>query len=72
MTPSSRLSVSAPDNPFFETWTTPFGAPPFARIKPEHFIPAYERAFAEHDAEIAKIAAQKRSEERRVGKECRL
>src|SRR5258707_6703395 len=47
-----------PDNPFFESWTTPFGAPPFARIKPEHFIPAYERAFAEHDAEIAKIASQ--------------
>src|SRR5258705_9670773 len=48
-----------PDNPFFEPWTTPFGAPPFARIKPEHFMPAYERAFAEHEAEIAAIAAQK-------------
>ena len=47
------------DNPFFETWTTPFGAPPFARIKPEHFMPAYERAFAEHEAEIATIASQK-------------
>ena len=43
-------------NPFFETWTTPFGAPPFSRIKPEHFMPAYERAFAEHLAEIAAIA----------------
>ena len=32
-------------------------APPFERIKPEHFMPAYERAFAEHDAEIAAIAA---------------
>ncbi len=45
-------------NPFFETWTTPFGAPPFSRIKPGHFLPAYERAFAEHEAEIAAIAAQ--------------
>jgi len=43
-------------NPFFEDWTTPFGAPPFDRIKPEHFRPAYDRALAEHAAEIAAIA----------------
>ncbi|HXC56696.1 MAG TPA: M3 family metallopeptidase [Rhizomicrobium sp.] len=43
-------------NPFFEPWTTPFGAPPFDRIKPEHFRPAYDRALAEHRAEIAAIA----------------
>ncbi|MDE3117086.1 MAG: peptidase M3, partial [Pseudomonadota bacterium] len=43
-------------NPFFETWTAPFGAPPFDRIKPEHFRPAYERALVEHEAEIAAIA----------------
>jgi peptidyl-dipeptidase Dcp len=49
------------DNPFFESWTTPFGAPPFARIRPEHFMPAYERAFADHETEIDKIANQKAS-----------
>ena len=53
--------MTATDNPFFETWNTPFGAPPFLRIKPEHFVPAYERAFAEHEAEIAAIAGQKES-----------
>src|SRR3954451_17899102 len=58
MTPSGRPSVSAAENPFFEAWTTPFGAPPFSLIRPEHFVPAYERAFAEHEAEIAKIAGQ--------------
>ena len=47
------------DNPFLETWTTPFRAPPYARIKPEHFMPAYARAFAEHDAEIAAITGRK-------------
>jgi peptidyl-dipeptidase Dcp len=46
-------------NPFFETWTTPFGAPPYVRIKPEHFMPAYARAFAQHDAEIAAITGQR-------------
>src|SRR5215831_1057590 len=44
-------------NPFFETWETPLGAPPFDRIRPEHFRPAYDHAIAEHAAEIAAIAA---------------
>ena len=43
-------------NPFFEDWTAPFGAPPLDRIKPEHFAPAYDRALAEHTAEVAAIA----------------
>ena len=43
------------DNPFFETWTTPFGLPPFDRIRPEHFPAAFDRAMAEHNAEIALI-----------------
>jgi peptidyl-dipeptidase Dcp len=45
------------ENPFFEDWTAPFGAPPLDRITPEHFPPAYDRALAEHDAEIGAIAA---------------
>ncbi|HEY8948368.1 MAG TPA: M3 family metallopeptidase [Rhizomicrobium sp.] len=43
-------------NPFFENWNTPFATPPFARIRPKHFRPAYDRAFAEHAREIAEIA----------------
>jgi peptidyl-dipeptidase Dcp len=43
-------------NPFFADWTTPFGLPPFALIRPEHFPPAFDRGMAEHDAEIAAIA----------------
>jgi peptidyl-dipeptidase Dcp len=43
-------------NPFFEDWTAPYGAPPLDRIAPEHFAPAYDRALAEHSAEIAAIA----------------
>ncbi len=44
------------ENPFFETWTTPFGLPPFDRIRPEHFPPAFDRCMAEQAAEIAAIA----------------
>jgi len=43
-------------NPFFEDWTAPYGAPPLDRVAPEHFAPAYDRALAEHSAEIAAIA----------------
>src|SRR5215470_9714495 len=43
-------------NPFFETWTTPFGIPPFDLIRPEHFPSAFDRGMAEHSAEIAAIA----------------
>ena len=43
-------------NPFFEDWDAPFGAPPLDRIEPRHFVPAYDRALAEHTAEIAAIA----------------
>ena len=43
------------ENPFFENWTTPFGLPPFDRIRPEHFPPAFDRGMAEQYAEIAAI-----------------
>ncbi|MGC1890772.1 MAG: peptidase M3, partial [Stellaceae bacterium] len=44
------------ENPFFESWTTPFGMPPFDRIRPEHFPPAFDRGMQEHIGEIAAIA----------------
>src|ERR1700720_95986 len=44
------------ENPFFEPWNTPFELPPFDRIRPEHFPPAFDRGMAEHAAEIAAIA----------------
>src|SRR5215475_15401123 len=43
------------ENPFLEIWTTPFALPPFESIRPEHFPPAFDRAMAEHNAEIAAI-----------------
>ena len=43
-------------NPFFETWDTPFGIPPFDRIRPGHFPPAFDRGMAEQLAEIAAVA----------------
>jgi len=42
-------------NPLLKAWQTPFETPPFAEIAPEHFLPAFEQAFADHAAEIAAI-----------------
>src|SRR3981189_3331764 len=42
-------------NPLLMAWQTPFETPPFAEIAPEHFLPAFEQAFADHTAEVTAI-----------------
>ena len=50
--------MSAPSrNPLLEPWDTPFGLPPFAEIRAEHFVPAFDVALPQHAAEIRAIAA---------------
>ncbi len=46
-------------NPLLKAWQTPFETPPFAEIRPEHFLPAFEQAFADHTAEIAAITGDR-------------
>jgi len=43
------------DNPFFSEYDTPFKVPPFDKIKPEHFVPAFEKGMEEQKAAIDKI-----------------
>ena len=45
------------ENPFFTEWDTPYGVPPFDRIAPEHFMPAFERGMSLHAAEIDAIVS---------------
>ena len=45
------------DNPLLAAWSGPFEVPPFGRIAPEHFRPAFERAMAEQRATLARVAA---------------
>lgn len=47
----------ATSNPLLQPWDTPYGLPPFAAVRPEHFAPAFEAALAAHRAEIDAIAA---------------
>lgn len=42
-------------NPFFTEWTTPFGVPPFDKIKVEHYVPAIKEGIKEQETEIEAI-----------------
>lgn len=42
-------------NPFFQTWDTPYGVPPFDRIKTEHYIPAFDEGIKQQREEIEAI-----------------
>lgn len=44
-------------NPFFSPSTLPYGLPPFAEIREEHYLPAFRRGMTEQLAEVAAVAA---------------
>ncbi|GLH80148.1 peptidase M3 [Bradyrhizobium sp. SSBR45G] len=52
----TTATIDAQSNPLLVAWETPHQTPPFDAIKPEHFLPAFERAFADHTAEITAIS----------------
>src|SRR5689334_7474758 len=51
------MTAKPADNPLLAEWNTPFEAPPFDRLEPGHFAPAFDAALAQHRAEIDTIAA---------------
>lgn len=52
------MAVSACNtNPFLQEWDTPYGIPPFDKIKVSHYIPAIKAGIAEQQAEIDAIVA---------------
>ncbi|MFF0864529.1 M3 family metallopeptidase [Nonomuraea sp. NPDC003560] len=44
------------ENPFFAPSSLPYQLPPFADVREEHYLPAFERGMAEHLAEVDAIA----------------
>jgi peptidyl-dipeptidase Dcp len=54
----SPPAAEATDNPLLQQWPGAFGVPPFGRISPEDFRPAFDRAFSDHATEVAAIAAE--------------
>jgi peptidyl-dipeptidase Dcp len=59
MTITSCKSRSGPlsdsSNPFFMPYDTPFGVPPFERIKSKDYLPAFEKGMADGRTELQKI-----------------
>jgi len=54
---AAPVTTDAATGPFAEPiWATPHGLPPFERIAPAHYLPAFEAALDAHNAEIAAIA----------------
>lgn len=52
--------MSPHNNPLLQLWDTPFGIPPFEKIKEEHFVPALKESIKEARAEIDIICSDKR------------
>jgi len=46
-------------NPFFEPSTLPYGLPPFADIRDEHYREAIDKGFVDHLAEISNITRRR-------------
>lgn len=42
-------------NPFFVEWDTPFGVPPFDKLKNEHYMPAFKEAMKQHKSDVNAI-----------------
>ena len=42
-------------NPFLTEWDTPFGTPPFDKIKEDNYLPAFEEGFKQQSEEIEAI-----------------
>lgn len=58
-TPEKKTTDKPASNPLLASWRDPFGLPPFGKIRPEHFSPAFDIAIKEHAAEIDDIATAK-------------
>ncbi len=49
------MNEKSQQNPLLEKFATPFGVPPFDRIKPEHYLPSFDTAILSHQQEISAI-----------------
>ena len=56
---SMELNTAGPSaqesNPLLGAWKTPFGMPPFDRIKEDHYLPAFQEAIARTRQEVNAI-----------------
>ena len=53
---SMSLMASTDENPLLTPQNTPYGVPAFDKVKVEHYLPAFDKAIAENEAEVVAIA----------------
>jgi len=53
---SCTTKTETETNPFYSEYDTPFGTPPFSKIKIEHYMPAFKDGMAKEKEEIEVIA----------------
>ncbi|HRH89343.1 MAG TPA: M3 family metallopeptidase [Rubrivivax sp.] len=53
-----RVTTPLATNPLLQDWGMPYGLPPFAQFRPEHFAPALREAMQVNRGELDAIAAQ--------------
>jgi peptidyl-dipeptidase Dcp len=58
---SANAMTANDTNPLLQAWTAPYGLPPFAAIRPEHFVPAFDQALRSHLAEVRAISTDDRT-----------
>ena len=56
---SNQTHTELMNNPLLQTFDTPFQAPPFDKILPEHYMPAFMEAMKQHKAEIEAIVKER-------------
>jgi peptidyl-dipeptidase Dcp len=54
-TTTENSKTTMTENPLLAEWDTPFGVPPFDKIKNEDYVPAFKEAVAMHNKEIETI-----------------
>jgi peptidyl-dipeptidase Dcp len=42
-------------NPFYETYSAPYGVPPFDKIENKHYLPAFKEGINQHNRDIEQI-----------------
>ncbi|WP_448664632.1 M3 family metallopeptidase [Sphingomonas sp. CJ20] len=54
--PAANATADTSANPLLGAWTTPDGVPPYDRIRPEHYEPAFDQEIAAARADYRRIA----------------
>ncbi|MDX9790854.1 MAG: M3 family metallopeptidase, partial [Candidatus Kapabacteria bacterium] len=55
------MNLRAEENPFMKDYNTPFGVPPFDKIKLEHYMPAFKEGIKQHIDEVRAISGNSES-----------